>query len=177
MIIKVDVTKRDSPLEIVPRWINVNMNTAMPFKLVLLGVSSTIVTHNTATNQTLHAQIALHGQLKVLKSVHRRPVAMGVSSNSANKKLSTTYPDRMRLGVEHPAVLPICIRNLPLGVLVCVDQVGVLEHFGKEEGFLEVGEIAAVRSIHVGDGAVAAADAGFFDDGLEPGERPLGGEC
>ena len=79
----------------------------------------------------------------------------------------------MRLSVEDPLVLPIRARNLELGILVCVDQVGVLEHFSKEERFLEIGEVATIGSVDIGDGAVAAADAGVLDDVLEAGEGPL----
>ena len=84
----------------------------------------------------------------------------------------------MRLGVEHPGVLPIGARDLELGVLIRVDQVRVLEHLGEEEGLLEVGEVAAVGRVDVGDGAVAAADARVFGDVGEAGEGPLGmGNC
>jgi hypothetical protein len=86
---------------------------------------------------------------------------------------SNTHPHRMRLGIEHPSILPIRTRNLELSVLIRVNQVCVLEHFSKEEGLLEVGEVAAIGSVDVGDGAVAAADAGVLDDILEAGEGPL----
>jgi hypothetical protein len=79
----------------------------------------------------------------------------------------------MGLSVEHPGVLPIGTRNLELGVLIRVDQVRVLEHFGEEEGLLEIGEVAAVGCVDVRDGAVAAADAGVLGDVLEAGEGPL----
>ena len=79
----------------------------------------------------------------------------------------------MRLSIKHPSVLPIRTRNLELSILIRVDQVRVLEHFSKEEGFLEIGEVAAISSVDVGDGAVAAADAGVLDDVLEAGEGPL----
>jgi hypothetical protein len=79
----------------------------------------------------------------------------------------------MRLSIKHPSVLPIRTRNLELSILIRVDQVRVLEHFGEEEGLLEVGEVATVGSVDVGDGAVAAADAGVFDDVFEAGEGPL----
>jgi len=78
----------------------------------------------------------------------------------------------MGLGIENPGVLPIGTRNLELGVLIRVDQVRVLEHFGEEEGLLEIGEVAA-GCVDVGDGAVAAADAGVLGDVLEAGEGPL----
>jgi hypothetical protein len=39
----------------------------------------------------------------------------------------------MSLSVEDPAILSISIRNLPLSVLIGMDQVRVLEHFGEEE--------------------------------------------
>lgn len=91
---------------------------------------------------------------------------------------NATHPHRMRLGVEHPGVLPIGTRDLELGVLVRVDQVRVLEHLGEEEGLLEVGEVAAVGRVDVGDGAVAAADARVLGDVGEAGEGPLGmGNC
>jgi len=83
----------------------------------------------------------------------------------------------MSLGVEHPAILSVGIRNLPFGVLICVDQVGVLEHFSEEEGLLEVGEVAAIGSVDIGDGAVATADASRVDDGFEAGEGPLWWKC
>jgi hypothetical protein len=83
----------------------------------------------------------------------------------------------MGLSVEHPGILPIRTRNLELSILIRVDQVRVLEHFSEEEGFLEIGEVAAVGCVDVGDGAVATADAGVFGDGLEAGERPLEGVC
>lgn len=79
----------------------------------------------------------------------------------------------MRLSVKHPSVLPIRTRNLELSILIRLNQVRVLEHLGEEEGLLEIGEIAAVGSVDVGDGAVAAADAGVLDDVLEAGEGPL----
>ena len=79
----------------------------------------------------------------------------------------------MRLSVEDPLVLPIRARNLELGILIRVDQVRVLEHFSEKEGLLEVGEVAAVSCVDVGDGAVAAADAGVLDDVFETGEGPL----
>ena len=79
----------------------------------------------------------------------------------------------MGLSVEHPGVLSIGTRDLELGILICVDQVRVLEHFGEEEGLLEVGEVAAVGCVDVGDRAVATADAGVLGDGLEAGEGPL----
>ncbi len=80
----------------------------------------------------------------------------------------------MRLGVEHPGILPIGARDLELGVLIRVDQVRVLEHLGEEEGLLEIGEVAAVGGVDVGDGAVAAADARVLGDVGEAGEGPLG---
>ena len=83
----------------------------------------------------------------------------------------------MRLSVEDPLVLPIRARNLELGILVCVDQVGVLENLGEEERFLEVRETTAVGRIDVCDRAVAAADAGGVDDGFEAGEGPLWWKC
>ena len=79
----------------------------------------------------------------------------------------------MGLSIEYPGVLPIGTRNLELGVLIRVDQVRVLEHFGEEEGLLEIGEVAAVGCVDVRDGAVAAADAGVLGDVLEAGEGPL----
>ena len=79
----------------------------------------------------------------------------------------------MRLSIKHPSVLSIRTRNLELSVLIRVNQIRVLEHFGKEEGLLEIGEIAAVGSVDVSDGAVAAADAGVLDDVFETGEGPL----
>jgi hypothetical protein len=84
-----------------------------------------------------------------------------------------THPHRMRLSVEHPSILPIRTRNLELSILICVDQVRVLEHFSKEERLLEIGEVAAIGSVDVGDGAVTAADAGVLDDVFEAGEGPL----
>lgn len=80
----------------------------------------------------------------------------------------------MRLSIEHPSVLPTRTRNLELSVLIRVDQIRVLEHFGEEEGLLEIGEAAAVWRVDIGDGAVAAADAGVFGDVGEAGEGPLG---
>ena len=79
----------------------------------------------------------------------------------------------MGLSIEYPGVLPIRTSNLELGVLIRVDQVRVLEHFGEEEGLLEVGEVATVGCVDVRDGAVAAADAGVLGDVLEAGEGPL----
>ena len=79
----------------------------------------------------------------------------------------------MRLSIKHPSVLSIRTRNLELSILIRVDQVRVLEHLSEEEGLLEIGEIAAVGSVDVGDGAVAAADAGIFNNVLEAGEGPL----
>jgi len=83
----------------------------------------------------------------------------------------------MSLGVENPAILSVGIRNLPFSVLVCVDQIGVLEHFSEEEGLLEVGEVAAVGSVDIGNGAVATADTGRVDDGFEASEGPLEWNC
>jgi hypothetical protein len=83
----------------------------------------------------------------------------------------------MSLSVEHPTILSVGTCNLPLGVLIRVDQIRVLEHFGEEKGFLEVGEATTVGSVDVGNGAVAAADTGRFDDGLEAGEGPLRKRC
>jgi len=79
----------------------------------------------------------------------------------------------MGLRIEHPLVLSIRTRNLKLRILVCVDQVSVLEHFGEEEGLLEISKAAAVGGIHIRDGAVAAADASVLCDSLEAGEGPL----
>ena len=79
----------------------------------------------------------------------------------------------MRLSIKHPSVLSIRTRNLELSILIRVDQVRVLEHFGEEEGLLEIGEVAAVGCVDVRDGAVAAADAGVLGDVLEAGEGPL----
>ena len=70
----------------------------------------------------------------------------------------------MRLSIEHPSVLPIRARNLELSVLIRVDQVRVLEHFGEKEGLLEIVEVAAFGRVDVGDGAVAAADTGVLCD-------------
>ena len=83
----------------------------------------------------------------------------------------------MRLSVEDPLVLPIRARNLELGILIRVDQVRVLEHFSEKEGLLEVGEVAAIGSVDIGDGAVATADASRVDDGFEAGEGPLWWKC
>jgi len=80
----------------------------------------------------------------------------------------------MRLGVKHPLILPPTLtRHLILGVQIRVNQVSVLEHFREEEGFLEIREVAAVGCVDVCDGAVAAAGAGGFGDGLEAGVGPL----
>lgn len=79
----------------------------------------------------------------------------------------------MRLGVEHPGVLPIGTRDLELGVLVRVDQVRVLEHFSEEEGFLEIAERAAVGGVHVRHAAVPAADARDVGYRAEAGVGPL----
>lgn len=70
----------------------------------------------------------------------------------------------MGLGIEDPAVRAIRVRHLPLGILVRVNHVRVLEHFGEEERFLEIIEAAAVGSVDIVNGAVAAADAGCLDD-------------
>ena len=83
----------------------------------------------------------------------------------------------MGLSIEYPGVFPIRTSDLELGILIRVDQVRVLEHFGEEEGLLEIGEVAAVGCVDVRDGAVAAADAGVLGDVLEAGERPLDWEC
>jgi hypothetical protein len=80
---------------------------------------------------------------------------------------------RMGFSIEHPAVFPIRIRDLPLGVLVRMNHVCVLEHFGEEEGLLEVSKRATISSIDISDGAVAAADAGRSDDCFEACEGPL----
>jgi hypothetical protein len=79
----------------------------------------------------------------------------------------------MRLGIEHPRVLPILARNLVLGIQIRVDQVSVLEHLCEKEGLLEIVETAAVGRVDVCDRAVAAADAGVVGDGLEAGVGPL----
>lgn len=79
----------------------------------------------------------------------------------------------MRLGVVNPTVLTIPALNLPLGVQIGVDEVSVLQHFGEEEGFLEISGSTAVGSVHVGDRAVATANAGDVDDVFEAGEGPL----
>jgi hypothetical protein len=79
----------------------------------------------------------------------------------------------MGFSVEYPAVLPIRIRNLPLGVLVRMNQVCVLEHFGEEERLLEIGERTAVGSVNIGNGAVSATNTSGVDDCFEARERPL----
>jgi hypothetical protein len=68
---------------------------------------------------------------------------------------------------------PIRIRNLPLGVLVRMNQVCVLEHFGEEERLLEIGERTAVGSVNIGNGAVSATNTSGVDDCFEARERPL----
>lgn len=83
----------------------------------------------------------------------------------------------MGLSIEDPAVRAIRVRHLPLGILIRVDHVRVLEHFGKEEGLLEIIEAAAVSSVDVVDGTIAAADTGCFDDRLESCEGPLPSRC
>jgi len=95
------------------------------------------------------------------------------TSKLEKEEISTTHHERMRLGVEHPRVLPILARNLVLGIQIRVDQVSVLEHLGEEEGFLEIVETAAVGRVDVCDRAVAAADAGVVGDCLEAGVGPL----
>jgi hypothetical protein len=79
----------------------------------------------------------------------------------------------MRLGVEHPLVLPLLARNLILGIQIRVNQVSVLENFCEEERFLEICETAAVGCVDICDRTVAAADARVFGDGLEAGVGPL----
>ena len=79
----------------------------------------------------------------------------------------------MRLGIEHPLVLPLLARNLVLGIQIRVDQVGVLENLCEEERLLEIVETAAVGRVDVSDRAIATADAGVVGDGLEAGVRPL----
>lgn len=94
-------------------------------------------------------------------------------ANQPNEKSQPTHHKRMRLGIKHPHVLPFFPRNLILGVQIRVDQVSVLEHFGEEEGFLEIGETATAGGVDVVDGAVAAADAGVVCDCAEAGVGPL----
>jgi hypothetical protein len=79
----------------------------------------------------------------------------------------------MGFSVEYPTVLPIRVRNLPLGVLVRMDHVCVLEHLGEEEGLLEIGEGTAVGSVNIGNGAVSATNASGVDDCFKARERPL----
>jgi hypothetical protein len=83
----------------------------------------------------------------------------------------------MGFSIEHPVVFSIRIGDLPLGVLVRMNHVCVLEHLGEVERFLEVSKRAAVGSIDICDGAVSAADPGRGDDCFEACEGPLCSIC
>lgn len=92
-----------------------------------------------------------------------RPKSVIVTQASA--VIFVTYLERMSLGIEHPFVHAVRL-DLPWRV-VCMDEIAILEHFSKEEGVLEVGEVSPTWCVHVRDFRVAGADACGGIDGFE----------
>jgi hypothetical protein len=46
----------------------------------------------------------------------------------------------MRLRIKHPSILPLRPGNLPLCILIRVNQIRVLQYLSEEERFLEISE-------------------------------------
>lgn len=97
-------------------------------------VFSLIVINNlAATDQALQAITAIHHKSEASISALQQPKTAIISPVHQYKNNMNTHFHRMGFSVEHPTVLSVRIRNLPLCVLVRVDQIRVLEDLGEEE--------------------------------------------